>query len=236
MDKKSAAIHPSMAHQPALLTDKWEGTPHTPPALHQLQQQPLPSLGLHWQKELKALKNSCAAPWENFSPSSSCNQHQKAAARANRQHWTGPFSQESPDVTPKPSPWLQLEPLSDQQCPLFHCTKDGSTRPLHPGFLHSYHFLKWKVQQFPHQVDLPLPQCLADTCVATPAVALCLSSFNHGERLWEHHKELSPPHNTWMSCASCESWLKSQWGKWLLHSPRQTASLVAVQLLAIPRW
>lgn len=149
-----------MAHQPLLLTDIQEGTPHAPPALHQLQQQPLPRLGLHWQKELKALKNSCAAALREPFSKQQVQSAPKSCSQANRDDWTGPFSQEPPDVTPKPSPCLQLEPLCDQWHPLFHCTKDGTTRPLHPGLLHSYPFLKLKVQQLPHQVDFPLPSAL----------------------------------------------------------------------------
>lgn len=226
-----------MAHQPLLLTDMQEGTPHAPPALHQLQQQPLPRLGLHWQKELKALKNCAAALREPFSKQQ-VQSAPKSCSQANRGlDW--PFLTRAPRCDP------QTLTLSTTRATLWPVTPSF---PLHKGWYHQtttswtpsfLSFLEIKSSAVATQSGLPLAQCLPDTCVAPPAVALCLSSFNPGERLIRTPQKIFPPHNRWMSCTSCESWLKSQWGKWLNLSlnPRQTASLVAVlQLLAIPRW
>lgn len=142
MGKKSAGIHPSTAHQPALLTDKCEGTPQAPPALHQLQREPLPRLGLHTLEELEALKNSCAAALREPFPKEQVQTAPQSCSQSKQAALDWPFLTRVPRFDPKPAPCLQLRPLCDHYCPLFHCTKDGSTRPLHPGFLHSHPFLK----------------------------------------------------------------------------------------------
>lgn len=173
------------------------------------------------------------AALENLSPNGGCRHHQKAAARGNGQHWTGPFSPKS--SAEELISTFTLSTTSTTFSPilssLFHCRKDGSTRPLSLRFLHSHPFLKQKSPAAPTQSGPPLARCLPDTSVAPPVAVLCVSAFNHGGRS-THVPQVLPPPPTMTDGyrAFCESWLKPRVGKWLNPSlnPRKTYSLATV--------
>lgn len=139
-----------MAHQPPLLTDKREGFPMLHQPYTSYSSSPCQGWACTCRRSSRHRRTPVQLLWVNLSPSSRCNQHQKPAARANRQHCTGSFSQECPDLTPNLHLVYNLGHFVTNN--VLSSTAQSS-RPLNAGFLHSYPFFKWKVQQLPHKVD-----------------------------------------------------------------------------------
>lgn len=238
MDKKSAGIHPSMAHQPPRSQINERNIPHST--------NPTPAAAAATAKVGLAHAQGAQGTEELLCSCSERTFPQAAGAVSTKElqpEQTGSIglapSHKSPQI------WPQTFPLSTTRAtlwpimPSFPLHKIGSIRPLHPGFLHPYPFLKCKVQQLPHQVDFPMPSVSLTPVWLHQQWPCAFPPLTMVKDWSEHHKELPPPHNRGMCRASYDPWLKSEWGKWLnlFLNPRQSASLVAVlQLLAIPRW
>lgn len=207
MDKKPAGIHPNRVLQPPLR----EGAPHS------VYQPCIYSSCRHWhfictcRRSSRHWRTHTQLLWRTFPQmvgagiTKKLQPGQMGSIGLALSHWNLLLK-----ILSQPSPCLQV-PLFDRYCPLFHCKKDGSTRSLTLWFLHSCPWTCWSSSS-----NTKWTSSFPDTSVAPPVAVLCLSSLNHGGRSIGMPQSASTLHDSWISCASCESWLKSEWENGLI--------------------